>query len=94
MGITYDQNMLLTAEYNASLAVFYINYLSNKFEDENAVICAYNAGEGNVSAWLKDEKIYDGTFVAIPFEETKNYLQKVAKNQKKFQSYIWLFGWE
>ncbi len=93
LGVAYDQNMLLTAEYNAKLALFYIEYLSDKFSDENAVICAYNAGEGNVSAWLNNPEIYDGEFKNIPFEETKNYLQKVQKNQRKFQIYIAIFGW-
>ncbi len=94
MGIAYDENMLLNAEYNAAIAVFYIDYLLNKF-DESAAICAYNAGEGNVSAWILDDAVYkNGVFINIPFEETKNYLKKVSANKSRFEFYLWFFGWE
>jgi soluble lytic murein transglycosylase len=50
------------------------------------VICAYNAGEGNVSLWLNDKtKSKDGeTLVVVPFLETQNYLNKILKARKKY----------
>ncbi len=94
MGIEYNESMLLDAETNIKIAVFYLDYLSRKF-DEISAICAYNAGEGNVLGWMLDENLYqNGELKSIPFPETENYLKKVQSYQKKFKLYIWLFGWE
>ncbi|MBO5852126.1 MAG: lytic transglycosylase domain-containing protein, partial [Clostridia bacterium] len=43
---------LYSEDVNICLGVEYIKYLSGKFGDENAVICAYNAGETKVKDWL------------------------------------------
>ncbi|MFI3163628.1 MAG: lytic transglycosylase domain-containing protein [Bacillota bacterium] len=94
MGIEYNENMLLDAQTNAKIAVFYIDYLLAKF-DETSAICAYNAGEGNVTGWLLDTNIYqNGEYKSMPFPETENYLKKVQAYQKKFKFYIWFFGWD
>lgn len=94
MDIEYSAPMLLDAEYNAKIAVFYIDYLLDKF-DQTSAICAYNAGEGNVTSWMLDKNLYqNGEFISIPFPETENYLKKVETYKKKFEFYIWLFGWE
>ncbi len=86
--ITFDENMLYNAEYNAKIAVFYLEYLQDKFQTQQSVICAYNAGEGNVTKWLKDAQITkNGTLKNIPFQETKEYLKKVEKYKWKFDVY-------
>ena len=67
---------------NIRLGVAYYKYLLNKFVNVETTICAYNAGETTVRAWLLDEKYSkDGkTLSVVPYEETKNYLKKVTKN--------------
>ncbi len=56
------------------------------FGDEQCAVAAYNAGPGNVEAWLSDPNISpDGkTLIVenIPYDETRNYVQRVedAKN--------------
>lgn len=85
MGIEYSEDLLYIAEYNAKIAVFYLDYLFEKFEDFDLAVCAYNAGEGRVLQWSKDEDVYfDGEFVDIPFEETKSYLKKVKLSYAKY----------
>ena len=66
---------------NILLGVTYIIYLSNKFDCQSTLIAAYNAGEGFVSEWLKDQRYSNdsGNLLDIPFPETENYLIKVNK---------------
>ncbi len=71
---------------NLRLGCAYLRYLSDKFNDIEIVVCAYNAGEGNVKNWLKNQNYsVDGKALnEIPFEETKNYLQKFKKTFLKY----------
>lgn len=67
-------------EVNINLGCWYLNYLLKKYDgDLTVAIAAYNAGSGNVSAWLANEKYStDGkSLVYIPFDETNNYVKKV-----------------
>lgn len=77
LGIEYSDEMLYNPRYNINIGVYYLSYLLDKF-DLNYAICAYNAGEGNVSKWLAN----DGE---IPFYETRAYLYKVIRAQKIYQ---------
>ena len=77
LGEEFDTQNLLDAETNIKYGCFYLNYLFFKFKDLDTVICAYNAGEGNVKKWLN----FDGKIDIdkIDFVETKNYLMRVKK---------------
>ena len=78
---------LFIPKNNIEIGTKYLKYLFDKFDNEQVVICAYNAGETVVNEWLKN-KTYsqDGkTLQKIPFEETKNYLSKVLHNKKIYQ---------
>ena len=59
----------------------YLKYLFSKFKEIETVLAAYNAGEGNVSEWLKStEYSKDGIILnSIPFNETKIYIYKVLE---------------
>ena len=48
---------------------------------------AYNAGRGTVNGWLSDSKYSeDGkTLTYIPYEETKNYVDKVNTYYKIYK---------
>ena len=85
MGVTYTPDMLYDPAYSMRLAAWYIRYLLHKFELEYAV-CAYNAGEGNVSSWLKDERYSkDGiSLSSCPFSETNNYIKKINASLKVY----------
>ncbi len=84
----FDEERLTEAKYNLKLGSYYLSYLINYFGDEKLGICAYNAGQGNVSAWLKNKEYSaDGkTLNKIPFKETKNYLSRVLKNYKYYKN--------
>ena len=88
IGIDYDKEMLLNGEYNIKLGAYYLSYLIDYFQNEKLGVCAYNAGQGNVSAWLKNKEYSkDGKYLdKIPFEETKNYIIKVYKNYKYYKN--------
>lgn len=83
--IGYDNEInFFDANCNVYLACAYLNYLFNRFDNEKSVICAYNAGEGNVQDWLNNEKYaFNGELKIIPFNETQEYFDKV----KKLKSY-------
>ena len=81
---------LFEPKTNISLGTKYLKYLAKKFQDEQVVICAYNAGETVVNEWLKNAQYsQDGkTLSHIPFAETRNYLQKVEFNQKVYKNIL------
>jgi soluble lytic murein transglycosylase len=71
---------------NVRIGVFYLKMLIVKFGDVKTALCAYNAGEGNVSLWLKNSDYSrDGkTIFNVPFKETSDYLKKIEKSSKKY----------
>ena len=71
-------------EINIALGSFYLNWLLRYYGgDLDLAIAAYNAGLGNVNRWLQDPALSsDGQSLdVIPFNETANYVQRVAFNQ-------------
>lgn len=82
MDVDYNKDMLKDAEYNIQMGTFYISYLKEIFSNQKVVLCAYNAGIGNIKKWLKDDRYSsDGqSLKEIPFKETKNYVNRVLKN--------------
>ena len=86
--ITEDD--LFKPEINVNYGCHYLRYLINKFENINTALASYNAGETRVRTWLKSG-IYstDGINLSyIPFEETRNYVEKINKNIKFYKKYF------
>ena len=83
----YNQELLFDGEYNIQLGSYYLSYLFGQFNDFKTAICAYNAGQGNVKKWLDDKELSkDGQILnKIPFQETKNYYNKVLKNYNYYR---------
>ena len=86
-GEEFSSEKLLEADYNIKLGTIYFKYLLDKFKSVDLALAAYNAGEGNVSRWLQDEKYSkDGkTLKVIPFPETNDYVVKSLKNYKVYK---------
>ncbi|HHW89512.1 MAG TPA: lytic transglycosylase domain-containing protein, partial [Clostridiales bacterium] len=65
----------------------YLSRMLNKFPNPETALAAYNAGEGNVSSWLKKPQYSkDGkTLDNIPFQETSDYIKKINKNYKIYK---------
>lgn len=83
----YTEDSLFDPKINIKFGTWYIRQLKREFGgDLNLVLAAYNAGSGNVSNWLKDERnSEDGqNLTNIPFEETDNYLRKVKLNYRSY----------
>lgn len=75
IGITgYSDVMLSEPETNIRIGCWYLNYLNGLFDgNDDYMLAAYNAGQGNVQKWIKTDESLDN----IPFPETENYLEKV-----------------
>jgi soluble lytic murein transglycosylase len=88
MNKDYEELNLLAPETNIKIGCFYLNYLSNKFDDNTSILCAYNAGEYTVKLWLsKKDNSHDGkTLQNIPYSQTKVYVNKIL-NGIKFYEY-------
>ena len=78
---------LCRPEVNIRYGVYVLKLLGEQFKEPDTVLAAYNAGMGNVRRWLKDPAYsQDGeTLTAIPFEETRNYVQRVRDAQAMYR---------
>jgi hypothetical protein len=75
MGATNPMN----PAQNIAAGAKYLKYLNDRFDgNEQHIIAAYNAGEGNV-------KRFGGI---PPFKETRNYVKKVRTYEKDFQDRV------
>lgn len=86
LGEEYSYENLFEPKTNIRYGVYYLCYLKQKFEDEQVVLCAYNAGEGVVMGWLGDEKYSSDqkTLIDIPYPATRQYVQKVLSMEKVY----------
>ena len=66
-------------ETNIKYGTYYLRYLCDRFGNLDTALAAYNAGHGRVASWLTNKEYSDDgiTLKSIPFEETKNYVNKV-----------------
>lgn len=68
-------------EVNIRYGVFYLRWLYDRYSHWTEACAAYNAGHGNMDAWLKDADRTDGSgrlrIDAIPLDETRDYVAKV-----------------
>ena len=88
LGLGYDPGRLTSdTGYNIQLGSSYFQRIFNQFGSYPLAIAAYNAGGGNVNKWLRangDPRTGAVDMVdwieAIPFGETRNYVQRVLEN--------------
>ena len=85
-GYSYDES-IMDAETNINIGCWYMGRLIRQYGDVMTAAAAYNAGSGNVSAWLKDPAYSkDGrTLSRIPFGETRKYAAKIGKSVKIYE---------
>jgi len=89
LGVGYDYGGL-TADpgYNVMLGSSYFRTLLDQWGGNNVLaIASYNAGAGNVRRWVReigDPRAPGADIIrwieAIPFSETRNYVQRVLEN--------------
>ena len=76
---------IFSPEDNICAGVWYLSYLTDKFNGElNNALAAYNAGASNVAKWLKSEKYSpDGkVLLTTPYRETSRYIKKISYYEK------------
>ena len=80
-GEHLEYEKLEDPDISIKYGTYYFRYLLNKFDSIETALAAYNAGEGVVSEWLKDQRYSDdsGSLTDIPYPETENYLIKANK---------------
>ncbi len=88
MSEDFDYNMLFESQVNIKIGCRYLDYLFDKFENEEVALASFNAGEGVVKRWLEDERYSDDkkTLKYIPYEETRRYVQKVQNAKGIYKS--------
>ncbi len=82
----YGEYDIFEPSLNLEFGCFYLSYLLNKFKNIDTAVIAYNAGEGNVSAWLTDLHYSDDGKILrnTPFNETNDYIKKFRKSFEKY----------
>ena len=84
-----SDHRLTDPDVSIRYGVYYLNYLAKKFDRNwSTVLAAYNGGEGNVTKWLADPEYSDGhgNLTYIPFEETRNYVQRINEAREIYDS--------
>lgn len=80
---------LYNPEINIKIGTNYYSYLIKRYnENKELALAAYNAGMGNVDKWIKEGTIKeDGSDLEnIPYKETNNYVRKIVRNYRIYQS--------
>lgn len=74
-------------ELNITVGCAYLRYLLDKYgNNTETALAAYNAGEGNVTKWLNDQKKDSSANLdAIPYKETEGYIKRVQKRAKIYK---------
>jgi len=84
----YSEDILYSPDVNVRIGCWYLDKLKKEFDNNlSNVLAAYNAGSGNVSKWLRNDKYSTNRtdLIEIPFTETKNYIERVKRNYKIYK---------
>jgi soluble lytic murein transglycosylase len=87
----YQFDQMDEPDINIRFGCWYLNYLSSLFNgDPLCVVCAYHAGQGEISSWLSNP-LYssDGTTLiqsSLPEGPTKQYAGRVTRDYGIYQA--------
>ena len=90
--IDLKEYSLTNPEDNINIGTWYLNHNHHRYQDSSLyAVASYNAGTGNVSAWLNryDTSDPDSFVEQIPFPETKDYVEGVFGN---YWNYLRLYN--
>lgn len=83
---TIDSNALFDPALNIELGTAYMREQYDKYGRTEFVAVAYNAGPGRVVQWQRSLPFEMDEFVeAIPFRETKGYVQGIIRNSAQYR---------
>lgn len=88
ININLDEDDILAPKININLGTKYISILIQKYNNINLALTAYNAGSGNVDNWINEGILKsDGSDIEkVPFTETNNYVRKILRDYKIYNS--------
>jgi soluble lytic murein transglycosylase len=94
LGVSFDSYKLLTdPDYNVMLGSAYFQHMLDVWNGSVPLaVASYNAGSGNVSKWVsrygdpRGQVDVVGWIEAIPFDETRGYVQRVIENSVVYDS--------
>ena len=88
-GTAFEQGDLATPQVNIAYGSWYLRHLLDKYEGREVLaLAAYNAGQGNVDAWVAEAGARGERFRAadhIPFPETRDYVKKVLAAREDYR---------
>ena len=87
-NMDYNITQLENPEINISMGTWYLASLKKEFKDnEVLMLAAYNGGRGNVKQWMVQYEwtMSFGEIEKIPFQETKEYVNRVLYSKKRYQ---------
>jgi len=87
-GIDFAVQDLGTPQVNISYGAYYLRYLHDRYGgNETFALAAYNGGEGNVDRWINTarQRGQSLTVAAIPYAETRAYVQRVEHAQREYR---------
>jgi soluble lytic murein transglycosylase len=88
-GYRFTTSDLATPSVNVAYGSYYLRYLLDHYEgNEMLAVAAYNAGLANVDRWVAKAHAEGGhlTVSAIPFPETRAYVQRVLAAQRAYRA--------
>src|SRR6202049_5059595 len=88
-GSRFTADDLATPSINVAYGSYYLRYLLNHYSgNETLAGAAYNGGLANVDSWLAraSAECRPLTVEAIPFNETRAYVQRVLKAQQAYRA--------
>ncbi len=94
LGVGYDSSRLHDPDYNVMLGSAYFQRMLNTWDGSVPLaVASYNAGAGNVRKWInaygdpRSGRVdMIGWIEAIPFSETRGYVQRVIENSVVYDS--------
>jgi len=89
----YDYSRITEPTMNIQIGCWYMSRLIDQYGGNvKTALAAYNAGSGNVSKWLGEEKESSGYDLSgIPFPETRKYVEKVLIYEKIYTFRLWWY---
>jgi soluble lytic murein transglycosylase len=87
-GVAFTVEDLGTPQVNIAYGAWYLRYLLTRYAgNETFALAAYNGGEGNVDRWIDaaERRSEALTIAAIPFSETRAYVQRVEEAKAEYR---------
>jgi soluble lytic murein transglycosylase len=88
-GSRFTASDLATPSVNVAYGTYYLRYLLDHYKgNELLAVAAYNGGLANVDGWAARANAAGGglTVAAIPFPETRAYVQRVLDAQRAYRA--------